>query len=144
MKAEIEKDAQLSQQVTVESAGIAAQIGDRASENAIEAVAQEWGIDISSHNARPLDKEMVFRSDLILTMTRRQKEVVASLFPDSKSRVFTLKEYISENETDKSIEEYNFALDIIDPYGGTLPAYRQCARDIKQAVDKLVSKLKKL
>lgn len=113
----------------VSSAGVFAPFGMAASENAILALS-EMGIDISSHLSRPLTKDLIENSDLILTMTKGHKDAILSKYPQFSDKVFTLMEYIGED------------LDIEDPFGGDLDVYRASANQIKQAIEILLKKLK--
>lgn len=142
LKAAIESEPELAGRFTASSAGLAAFEGDPASQNSITVLKDGWEIDICSHQARRLSYEDIMDAYLILTMTRSHKEAILSKFPDISSKVHTLKEYVSDSADSIQNEEYNFALDISDPYGMPLQVYKRCAEEIKQAVDRLVTKLK--
>lgn len=83
----------------VRSAGVAADIGARASGGAIR-VLQRRGIDLAGHRSQMISEELVEWADLILTMTRRHKEVVIERFPQAKDKTYTLKEF-AVGEQDK-------------------------------------------
>ncbi len=110
------------------SAGIYAKKGDAASFNAVAAM-KDMGINLRGHVAVPVTAEMIDYSDIILTMTRGQKAILCSLFPESNGKVFTLLEYIGD------------AGDIIDPFGGDINTYRECSLIIATSIDKLMIKL---
>jgi len=133
---------ELSEKFTASSGGISAFDGSPASSNSIKALKQCWEIDISSHSAKSLTEEDIKSADLILTMTRSHKDSIVSACPYAKSKVYTLKEYVSDLPADPDTEEYNFTLDIMDPYGSPIHIYKLCAEEIKEAMDKLVEKLK--
>jgi protein-tyrosine-phosphatase len=61
-------------------------------------------------------------------------------FPQAASRVFTLKEFAEASQGGVS-DEYNYLMDIADPYGMSLEAYKKCARDIHEAVKKVLQRL---
>jgi len=143
-KAMAENDPDMSGRFTAESAGLGADACEPASGNAVDVLEREWGIDISSHKARPLTEDMVSKADLILAMTRRHKHMIVSMFPEHENKVYTLKEYVSEKNHTGDMEEYDFTLDITDPYGASRQAYGRCAREIGNALERLVLKLKKL
>lgn len=143
-KALVENDPAISGRFTAESAGLGVNGYEPASRNAINALEHEWGINISSHKARPLTGNMVSKADLVLTMTRGHKHMIVSMFPESRNKVYTLKEYVSEKNHPSGMEEYDYSLDIIDPYGASPRAYRKCAAEIRNALERLVLKLKKL
>lgn len=95
-----------------------------ASENAVEA-ARELGADISNHMARQINEFIVDSADYIFCVGSRHAYALMNAFPEAKEKVFTLSEH-----------------DIADPYGGTLDDYRSTAREISDAIDKLITKLR--
>lgn len=111
--------------VFIESAGIFAEDGASASENAIKAVAK-YGIDLSNHRAQPVTADLIKQSDVILTMTEGHKQLLKQMAGD---KVFTLMEYIGSEG------------DIIDPFGGDLEEYEQSALEIYDAIVDLVEKI---
>jgi protein-tyrosine-phosphatase/tRNA A37 threonylcarbamoyladenosine synthetase subunit TsaC/SUA5/YrdC len=114
-----------SRGVVIASAGIAAWAGGRASGNAVEAM-EERGIDLTHHTSQPLSDDLVRQSDVILTMTNSHRAAIVSQFPQAAGRVAVL-----------SPESH----DVLDPIGGPLSAYRECARQIR---DHLAVRLKTL
>ncbi len=104
--------------VLIESAGIFAEVGGRASENAVKAL-DEMGIDLTFHQTKPITEELIEKSDIILTMTEGQKEL---LKPVAGNDVYTLKEYGGGHG------------DISDPYGGDTDEYRETAKEIYDAL----------
>lgn len=142
LKAALEKDDTLKNKYTVSSAGVFAYDGDRASSNAVSVLKNEWNIDIAGHRSKQLNRKLVNEAAIILTMTRGHKEAIISEYPDSKSKVYTLKEFVSAQKYDPNMEAYNYALDITDPYGMTAQVYKRCAEEIKSAVEKLLEIIK--
>lgn len=134
----------MEDRLSVESAGVSAFDGDTASSYSINVLAEGWGIDLSAHRSRGINENLMRKADLVLTMTRSHKGAVVSMFPQYGSKVYTLKEYVMGPAADKRFEEYNYNLDITDPYGMPVHVYRRCAEEIKEAVDKLVQKLNSL
>jgi len=118
-------------EVQVLSAGVNAYGGSPTGE-AIE-VMRAKGIDISGYRSRQLTQELIEEADLILTMKKEYKDQIISRYPESKHKVFTLKEFAGETED----------LDIHDPYSEGMKAYETCAKEIKQtltnAFEKIVS-----
>lgn len=82
-------------QVTVRSAGTAAERGAKASPFAEQAL-REVGIDLTNHRAQGLDQELVAWADMILTMTRHHKEFVIDAFPAALSKTHVLKEFLAD------------------------------------------------
>ena len=100
--------------VFIESAGIFAEDGQGASENAIKAL-MKYSIDLSGHRTQPVTEDLIKQCDLILTMTEGHKQI---LEPLAKGKVYTLLEYAGSSG------------DISDPYGGDLEEYEEVAQEI--------------
>lgn len=121
----------LDKAVEVKSAGLLAYEGQGASPQAIE-VMKKKGLDLSNHRATQIDLELIRQADLILTMTESHKNMVKIMEPAAFDKTFTLKEYVGESSAD-----------IMDPFGLPVDVYSRCARDIEQALEKLIRQLKK-
>lgn len=111
--------------VSVESAGLAATPGAPASWNACLAM-KEMGIQLNLHRARPL-YEVDLAGALVLTMTESQAEYVRMVFPGG--RVETLRGYAG---LPGSVE---------DPYGRPPEAYIETALLIAEAVEAAADKI---
>ena len=109
--------------VTVSSAGIAALAGGRPSPEAVR-VMHERGLDLSQHASQPLTKRLVHDADMIFTMTRSHREAVVAQWPHAAPRTWLL----SPN-----------GIDIIDPIGGSVDIYRECADRIDLGLDARLS-----
>ncbi len=113
--------------VRIDSAGIFAAAGQRASANAVKAVG-EMGADLSEHVSKPITRELLDKSDVILAMTEEHKRLLQT---EAGDKVYTLCEYAG---TEGSVS---------DPYGGDLDVYRACARQIYGALIKICEKIYK-
>ncbi len=111
--------------VLIESAGIFAQIGERASDEAIAAL-DEMGIDLTYHRSKPVSEDLVKKSDLILTMTEGHKKILEGLSP---KKVYSVMEYIGATG------------DIADPYGGDIEEYRETAKEIYDVLVDVAEKI---
>lgn len=111
--------------ILIESAGIFATIGERASNEAIKAL-EEMGIDLTYHRSKPVSEDLVEKSDLILTMTEGHKKILESMAPE---KIYSIMEYIGKDG------------DICDPYGGDLDEYRETATQIYDALVDVAEKL---
>ncbi len=111
--------------VRIESAGLFANDGDRASANSIAAM-KDYGIDLSSHRAKTVNGELLKQVDLALTMTVSHKTALEQYLGD---KVYTLCEFAGENG------------DIPDPYGGDLEEYKLCADRIYKVLLKVAEKV---
>ena len=110
--------------VTVRSAGIEGGSGFSASVNAVK-VMQEQGIDITDHRSSPITPSLILNSDLILAMELYHKDYIESVFPEAKGKVKLVKEFGVHFDNN---------MDIQDPIGGSIEAYRYCAYEIKQCL----------
>ncbi|MCC8168870.1 MAG: low molecular weight protein arginine phosphatase [Oscillospiraceae bacterium] len=111
--------------VFIESAGIFAADGEKASDNAVEAL-KKFDIDLSGHRTQPVTEDLLKQSDVILTMTEGHKALLEQLAP---GKVFTLLEYAGSSG------------DISDPYGGDLEEYEETASEIYDALVDVAEKL---
>lgn len=101
--------------VSASSAGIFANEGESASEEAIEVMREDYDINISEHEARLLTDTLISENDVILTMTEAHKKIIETLAP---KKVFTIAEYAGGNG------------EVSDPFGGDLCDYRETAEEI--------------
>lgn len=116
-----------------ESAGVAA-VGDRpASPNAILAVA-ELGLDLNMHRTRFLPAVDLNEYSLFVGLNEEHADILRSVgIPANMVRVL--------NRAPNVDDIYDLRLDIVDPYGGDLDAYRKCRDDIVGAVKLLIATL---
>lgn len=83
-------------------------------------VAREYGIDLSEHIGRQLNREMVEDADLILTMERFHKQIISEVFPWASNKVHTLKGYV-----------YGKDDDVEDPYyDASEERFRACIEEL--------------
>ncbi len=111
--------------ISAQSAGIYADPGEPASEEAIEVMA-DYGIDLSSHRSRNISDDMIAESDLILTMTEGHKMMTSALAPD---KIFTICEFSGYDG------------DIIDPFGGDVEEYEETAEAIYDCLTEIAEKI---
>ncbi len=120
--------------VEVYSCGIYAYDGDIPTEEASE-VMEEYGVDMSTHKATNIAHSKIKEMDLILCATMQHKNTIIRMYPELKDKLYTMKEYINDNNQPKD-------LDIKDPWGYGIETYRFCASEIEQCIDKLIQKIK--
>ena len=106
--------------ISCQSCGLSAYSGDEASANAVEAV-KKYGVDISQHRSRQINKYILEETDIMVCMTQSHKSTVLSVRP--KCRILVPQGGIS------------------DPYGGNLKIYQQCADELAQYIDRLLDVL---
>ncbi|MYL35671.1 low molecular weight protein arginine phosphatase [Pontibacillus yanchengensis] len=86
-------------EVEVKSAGLFAHKGARLSKGS-EDVLKARGIDVN-HASQPISPEVMRWADLTLTMTKEHKQRLIMEYPNYEPFIFTLKEYVINNEEDQ-------------------------------------------
>jgi protein-tyrosine-phosphatase len=113
------------------SAGTSAWDGASASDGAL-LVGLERGLDLNSHRARQLSRELVDGADLILAMGPHHLERIEALGGGDKGHLLTA--YASRGKSSRPVN---------DPMGGELDVYRatldELERDIRMVVDRLIA-----
>jgi protein-tyrosine phosphatase len=117
------------EQVTVSSAGTGAWDGAPVSEGGY-LVGLEHGLDLSTHRARLLTRELVKSADLILTMSGHHRARVAELGGEDK--VHVLGEYAGRDES---------RAEVSDPFGSDLASYRQTYEELQELIGGVVSRV---
>lgn len=103
------------------SAGICAEDGAPASENAVKAC-REIGVDLSAHRARRLDAADLLTYDVFAVMGRAPADLLQSAGVPG-DRIYLLGDPVA------------------DPYGGTLADYRACRGQLSKGVLRLLNAL---
>ena len=101
---------QLADQVKVQSAGVYALAGEKASAHGVELLAAQ-GIDISQHVARSVTENDIQQADLILVMEEKHRQSLFHYSPADSYKVLLLSELANEH------------FDLRDPYGYNKAAY---------------------
>ena len=117
--------------VAVSSAGTGAWDGAPASEGAY-LVALEHGLDLSSHRARLLTRELVAMADLVLTMARHHLARAEQLGASSTAHL--LGEYAGREGASAEVR---------DPFGGDLEGYRETFADLDGMLDAIAARLER-
>jgi len=115
----------------VSSAGTGAWDGAPVSEGAY-LVGLERGLDLSTHRARLLTRELIEAADLVLTMARHHRARVDEL--GGEGRVFVLGEYAGR-EGDEA--------EVSDPFGGDLEVYRDTCVELEALIEAAVQRIVK-
>lgn len=116
--------------IEVVSAGTGVFIQSGASSETVAVLAEE-GIDAASHLAQPINTILLKKSDLIIVMTRNHRDQVLERVPEVEKRVYLLKEFANI----PSSGEDN--LDVPDPIGKPRGFYKECLREVKEAIHKI-------
>lgn len=116
--------------VDVDSAGTAAMpyyaiVGD------LKKVMDENSVEYSGHVPQMINEDILKTSDIVLVMTKTHKQEINWRFPGYEDRIFLISVFAEGNE-----------VDIADPLGMSLRAYREAFKTIDQQIEKIVEKLK--
>lgn len=113
----------------VGSAGTSAWDGAPASDGSI-LVGLERALDLSSHRARALTRELVTDADVILCMGEHHLDRVNALGGGGKGHLLT--DFASGTKTGRSI---------MDPFGGDLDVYRATAEELHAELTRVIDRL---
>ncbi|MCI7322668.1 MAG: phosphotyrosine protein phosphatase [Lachnospiraceae bacterium] len=128
MAAGIMADFNLRKPVEILSRGLVVQFPEPMNQKA-EAVLISNGINVEGFISRQL-KEEDFEGALVLAMEAVQRDRILEQFENADpEHVKVLTEYVGDE------------LEILDPYGGALPAYGLCYETLRKSIKKLVKKL---
>ncbi|WP_196480230.1 low molecular weight protein-tyrosine-phosphatase [Piscirickettsia salmonis] len=109
----------------VESAGIAALVGNAADPFSLE-IMTERGVDIQTHRARQLSAELIKEFDLILVMENGHKKHIEQNFSFSRGKVHCLGRWRNE--------------DISDPYQEPREAFVKMANHVEICLQDWIGK----
>ena len=118
------RDLLLKNEIEVLARGLVVSFPEPMNQKA-EAVLISNGIYQEGFASKELTKQDIEGNTLVLTMDSSQKEKVLSRFSKSTD-VYTLNEFVGDE------------LEIVDPYGGALPAYGLCYEMLRKSIKKLV------
>ena len=107
------------------SAGIASAGNGPASPQAVTAMS-DIGLDLTQHQSCAVTEKEIDTADLILAMTRGHMQAIISRWPTAADKTFLL----SGN-----------GQDVIDPFGGPVEVYRDCAKILNQYLDTWLDQL---
>ena len=116
--------------ININTAGINVYMPTPASDNAVK-VMEEMGIDLSDHMSKQVTKEDIDEADLVLVMTLSHRNTLIDLYPQYSDKIYTFPEFA-----------YGSDDEISDPFGGDEEEYRECAHQLKDAIDAVISKIK--
>ncbi len=102
--------------IFVASAGLSANYGMPAAAESL-ALAEEFGLELSSHRSQPLTDELLDRSDYVFAMTSGHRDSILSVRPDLAGRIHLLSRE---------------GIDIADPIGGGPADYENCRSEIER------------
>ena len=110
--------------IVIDSAGVAAGDGHRASAEAVE-VMDQWGIDLSGHQSEIITLELVDRADVIYAMTPAHAHALVRMVPESRAKVFPL----------------DAMHPVLDPIGGPIEVYREVAEQLERLIQAKIKEI---
>ncbi|WP_281432321.1 low molecular weight protein-tyrosine-phosphatase [Desulfatitalea alkaliphila] len=122
--------AGLRSQVEVASAGTHALHGHQPASHAVTVMGQA-GIDIRSHRARQVSRDMVADADLTLVMEKAHAQYFNRMVFWKRPRIRLLTQFDHRYEDQKPPE-------IEDPYGLPLESYEACLRILRPCIDGVI------
>lgn len=117
------------QEVEAISAGTSAHDGSPASDGAL-LVGMERHMDLGSHRAQTLSRELVREADLILAMGPHHLERIEAL--GGAGRAYLLSDFASRGASSRSIS---------DPIGMELDVYRATADELEDEIRRVVDRI---
>jgi protein arginine phosphatase len=116
--------------VSVSSAGLSANNGERASYTARQLLESE-GIDLSNHFSVNINQKMIDEADLIIVMTHDHLSGILANFPAAEGKTYLLKEFADKKWAGSEID---------DPLGLGLEKYRVVLEEIRTSIKKIIYK----
>lgn len=114
--------------VKIQSAGLFAQEGEKASPQAICAV-KKYDCDLDFHRSQPITNELILQSDIIITMTDAHKMILGDVAGEKTVTICELAGIDDEIE---------------DPYGGDVDDYIQTCDMLYVALTQIADKLEQI
>lgn len=90
------------------------------------------GVEDFNHIPVQADRKFMEKNDLILTMTKKQRNILKGFFPEYALKIKTLLEYSGLGSGD-----------IYDPFGKSYMEYELAFKNIKKAVDNIIESISK-
>ena len=112
--------------ITVLSAGVSAQRGERATGQAVSTMAEER-INLNSFRSQPVTEVLLSNCTHIITMTRDHKRLMNLFFPEHESKIRVLGEFTRSGG------------DVTDPIGQGISSYKHCRDIIKSALAQILT-----
>ncbi|MDH0364483.1 low molecular weight protein-tyrosine-phosphatase [Comamonas aquatica] len=114
---------------TIESAGLAALVGEPADPESV-AVAADHGFDLSAHRAQQVTGWMCAHADLVLVMESSHQQALQRLYPTAYGKIRRLGELPQQR-----------TFEIVDPYRKPRAAFKAAYAAISQGVDEWVRRI---
>lgn len=128
----VDRSSGLRGDVKIKSAGTFACEGAEATPEAIR-VMEEMELSLKKHEAEPFTPELADWADLIFAMGKEQMEHMEVLAPEATEKMHTLLGYVDGVYGEPAESGY----DIMDPFDEGIEEYRECAAQLRPAIEKL-------
>ena len=115
--------------IKADSAGVNKELEGKNITEETRTVLLEMGIDPEGRKCQHIDKALVDWADIILTMEIKHKHYITNLFPDDRSKVFLISEFVGEEG------------EVDNPYQKGIEAYRLCAEQLGRLVTLILAKI---
>lgn len=119
--------------IEVCSAGLHASTGEYSTDGAIKVMQEEYNVNILNHQSTNVKNSNIKEMDLILCATHAQLTTLEYMYPEIDHKIFTIKEYAYGPEIENK--------DIKDPWGYPVTVYKECAKEIYDALIKIMEKI---
>lgn len=117
----------------IRSCGLDASQSGQSPDDAI-AMAREYGLDLTNHVPRPVTSSYMDEADIILAMECSQLRELKTQYPRHKDKIRPLREFAPF--------PHNLLVNIDDPYGWDIPAFRKSFTIIDKSLLGLIKRTK--
>ncbi len=83
----------------------------------------EHGLDILAHGSRPVTRQLMAQSDLVLCMETRHLEWLQQAFPEQKHKIYTIRQMVGQRGS------------VRDPYGGSRQQYERMVAELAGLIE---------
>lgn len=115
--------------ITVESAGLRAGVGQAASEDAVRVLVGE-GISLRGFRSQPVTEALLARATHIFVMTKDHRQMLDLFYPEVSGKVFLVREGEPHSP------------DVPDPIGQGRATYEACKQTIRRALPSILTRIK--
>lgn len=112
----------------VSSAGLGALVGQGVEPTARE-LAEADGLDVASHSARQINRDILASADLVLVMSHGQRRAIGDIAPEAMGKTMTLGKWLPGDP------------DIPDPYRKSREAFEHVHGLLKEATQAWAARL---
>jgi protein-tyrosine phosphatase len=124
--------SELSDDIFIESAGYPCKRLGRKPLPAVREAMREIGLDVSNHRAQRVTEEMIYRSESILIMTRRQKTDLSTAFPNASTKMRLIRDFDPSAAHPDIKDGFHLTLDIArkirDDLRTCVPGIKGCSK----------------